>query len=469
MNRVVFYCSCSLLLFIVIHYLIGFDGLYGQDAYEYLRYTDAIKTFLVSGKPPGDYFWGVYYPIFGSFLSFIVPNTAFALQLLSAISLVITSIYIEKTIRLLYPNESVGWFPFLFFTLSPIVLIHSFLVMSDLLACCYTTVAIYFLLLFSKVVKTKTIVLGIAFTSLAILTRYASFVVLFPFGLWALITIIKHKKYSILVYAIFILAIIAIPHLWIRSQNSLQFLSHEWLNSWQITNLFQRNFSTVDGEMHNHFINLIYIFFSFAHPIFLVFGSARVITILLKSDFHLDRYQKLILTAIVIYALFIGGIPFQNKRFLLVSFPLVVVLLFPFIQNLILSVKYKKALFVSIGILQISLGLYFGKPFYDRNCLEKNVATQLKPYQNQTLYSFDIDIALQGRKLAFNYQSLFSKKYSQFEENALVLVNENQIWKQWKGKNPAVNLLNLKKNYRLILIKKYNPDWKLYQIQSRKI
>ena len=341
MNRISFYCIFSFLFFIVIHYLFAIDGLYGQDAYEYLRYTDAIKTFLVHGKPPGDYFWGVYYPIFGSVLSFIVPNTTIALQLISAISLVTTSLYVEKTIRLLYPNESIGWIPFLFFTLSPTILIDSFLVMSDMLACCFTTVAIYFFLSFTKVVKTKFIVLGVMFTALAILTRYAAFVVLLPFGLFALITIIKNKKYHILLYAFFILGIIAIPHLWIRSQNSLQFLSHQWLNDWQITNLFHRNFSTVDGEMHNHFINLIYAFFNFVHPIFFVFGIPLFLAIAIKRKFYLNKYQKLILVTIVIYALFIGGIPFQNKRFLLVSFPLVIILFFPFIKNFLQSLKYK--------------------------------------------------------------------------------------------------------------------------------
>jgi hypothetical protein len=451
----------------IAYFGFSFDGLYGQDAYEYLRYTERLKSFLLTGKPPGDYLWGVYYPIFGSLVSLIIPNAALALQLLSVVSLVIATIYTNKIIRLVYPEKASGSLPFLFFTLSPIVLIHSLLAMSDMMGCCLTIAAVYFLLSFTKKVKTAQLLAGVTLSAFAIFTRYAAVVVLIPFAVTALVALIRNKKYTLMLYSAVLLSLITIPHLWIRSQNSLQFLSHQWLQSWQVTNLFQADFMTVDGLASNHFINLVYVFFSFFHPIFMVFGGLLFLVILWKRNFYISSSQKLILVSILMYAVFLGGIPFQNKRFLLLSFPLVIIFLFPFIQRFIAPLKNKKAILGLIALIQISLAAYFIKPFYDRNSLEKSIATQIKPYQNQTLYAFDIDIALHGRKLQFNYKNLFLEKYDDFEKNALVLVNEKQILRQWRGKNPAINLSGLRKKYDLKLIKKFSKDWRLYKIQTR--
>lgn len=112
-----------ILIWIIVYFGFSFDGLYGQDVYEYLRYTEALKTFLVTGKSPEDYFWGIYYPVFGSILGFIIPNIAMSLQLISVVSLVVTSIYLDKIIRLIYKENALENIPFLLFTLSPIVLV----------------------------------------------------------------------------------------------------------------------------------------------------------------------------------------------------------------------------------------------------------------------------------------------------------------------------------------------------------
>lgn len=456
------------LIWIITYFGFSFDGLYGQDAYEYLRYTEALKLFLETGKSPGDYFWGVYYPIFGSILSFIIPNAGMALQLISVISLVVTSIYIDKIIQLIYAEKTLKNIPFLFFTLSPIILIHSLLVMSDLLTCCFITIAVYCFLQFLETSKNKAFLFGIGFGVLAVFTRYASALILLPFCFSVFIHILKNKKYTLLLFSIIITALIAAPHILIRSQNSLEFLSHQWLQHWDITNLFRSNFTTVDGEMHNKYINLIYIFFSLIHPIFIVFGIVLLFYFIKNKHFSLHRYQRLFLVSILIYALFLGGIPFQNKRFLLLSFPLIIVWIFPLLQKLFVAIKPEKPTYIAIFLIQILLGIYFGKPFYERNLLEKNITQEMKLYQGKTLYAFDIDIALKRRKLDFNYISLWKKKHSDFEENALILINEKQLEKQWKGKNPLLNWKQIKNNYRLEELKHFSGDFNLYRIDGKK-
>lgn len=456
------------LVWIIVYFGFSFDGLYGQDAYEYLRYTEALKTFLTTGKSPGDYFWGVYYPIFGSILSFIVLNIALALQLTSVVSLVVASIYLDKIIRLIYKESTLENIPFLFFTLSSIVLIHSILVMSDMLSCGFITIAVFYILQYLETGKNNTFLLGFSFGILAILTRYASAVILFPFCLLAIVQLIKKRNYLLLVFSILITALIAAPHILIRSQNSLQFLSHQWLQAWNITNLLSSNFITVDGEMHYHFINLIYAFFPVLHPIFMVFGIFLLGYFIKNRNFTFHKYQKLILISILLYALFLGGIPFQNKRFLLLSFPLVIAFLFPLIKKIITGLEHQKLVFILVLLIQIVLGLFFGKSFYDRNVLEKSIIQEMKSYQGNTLYVFDIDIAMKGRKLDLDYKNLSRTKYPDFKKNALVLVNEKQLNKQWKGKNPLVNWENIKNKFQLKKLKKFHGDFNLYRIGEKK-
>lgn len=92
--RMVFYTMPLALL--GFRFLIDFNGLYGQDSHEYLRYTCRLLDFWTSGSNPGDYFWPMNYPFYGSFLALIIHPVVFALQLLSMLSLVFTSVYLYR-------------------------------------------------------------------------------------------------------------------------------------------------------------------------------------------------------------------------------------------------------------------------------------------------------------------------------------------------------------------------------------
>lgn len=467
-RKTLFILIFIVLFFFIIKFVFSFDGLYGQDAYEYLRYTESLVNYIKTLKNPGDYFWGIYYPLLGSFLTFIVGNSALALQLISFLSLLVSSVYLNKIIELIYKEKTNMIVVFVFFSLSPIVLIHSFLVMSDMLTCALVLVSIYYFLSYLEFSKNKSFLFGVTFCFLAILTRYAIAVVLFPFCIAVLIKFIKNKHFKLVLYSIPIIFVISLPHVLVKSQNSLQFLTHSWLQSWDFFNLFKSHFITIDGESYNNFINVIYICFQLVHPAFFVFGIVMLIFILQNRNIKINKYQRIILLSIVFYALFLGGIPFQNKRFLLQSFPLLIIFLYPYLQNIILKFKNQKTAFGLIFLTQITLTIYVGKQYYDRNLLEKTISNEMKPHQNKTLYVFDIDVAMKGRGLQFNYKNLFLEKYTKYEREALVLINEKQIEKQWKGKNPLINWENIQKKCVLVKLKTSDKNWSLYKIIALK-
>jgi hypothetical protein len=143
-NSLMFYAT---LLLIVIGFVLiaGFNGLYGQDAHEYLRYSKALHEFFVSGKNPGDYFWSIIYPLLGAGLSFILPEI-FSMQIISIISLIISCILLEKILILLYQEQRilVRIYVLLFFFFSPYILRASIVAMSDMLSLVFILAAFYF-------------------------------------------------------------------------------------------------------------------------------------------------------------------------------------------------------------------------------------------------------------------------------------------------------------------------------------
>ena len=138
------------------------------------------------------------------------------------------------------------------------------------------------------------------------------------------------------------------------------------------------------------------------------------------------------------------------------------------IKKLFETINHPKTLFISIFIIQISLGIYFGITFYERNLLEQTISKEMKQFEGSTLYVLDIDVALQGRKMAFNYKNLWKEKYTNYEKNALVLVNEKQLIKQWKGKNPMLNWGNIETYYKIHKLKSFQGDFNLFRIDSKK-
>jgi 4-amino-4-deoxy-L-arabinose transferase-like glycosyltransferase len=457
----------GIIFFCFIRVILSFDGLYGQDAYEYLRYTESLQNYFTTGKNPGDYFWGVYYPLIGSFLTFIIGNSALALQLLSFFSLFVSSVYLHKIIELIYKEKNSIIVVFVFFSLSPILLIHSFLIMSDMLTCALVLSCMYYFLSYLESSKKSAFIFGVAFCLLAILTRFAVVVILFPICIAVLWKLLQRKQYKLILYSIPIILVISLPHVAFKSQNSLQFLSHHWLQNWNILNLFKSDFITIEGPRSNHFINLFYIFFTFFHPVFFVFGPFIIILFLKNEIRRLTHYQILILISVILFSLFIGGIPYQNKRYLIPAFAFLFILIFPTFRY-IQKFRFFKILLSVVFVIQMVLIFYFGKQYYDRNLLEKKIVAEMKPYQNKTLYVFDIDVAMQGRGLQFRYKNLFLERYVKFENEALVLINEKQITQQWNGKNPLINWENIQKKCVLVKLKTSDKNWSLYKISALK-
>lgn len=457
-----------ILLFIFIRYIIGFNGLYGQDSHEYYRYSRAIVDFFKTGNSPGNYFFPIYYPVFGA-ISGLVINNLFSLQLISTLSLsgslfilykVMISIYVEKKYLAVYLAIT--------FLFAPYVFRNSFVVMSDMLSVFFITASFYFFMDCFRKPGSKQIILFSTFSALAVLTRYAAAVVLFVPLILVIYDIFKRKNYLHLLIPAFTAIILSVPMLLINQTILTELSKHEFLQEWSVKNFFVSNFVTEQGTQYNRFPNIINSLSSVFLPTYLVFGL--VLIVLSERNLPNNRYWTISIIIVAVYALFLSGIPFQNHRYLLLAYPFVVVVLFAGFERLVKILNLKKVwkypVLSSMLFIQIFFCIYFFRTAVERNKLEREIAIYINKTNCRAVYAFDTDVSFSSYDVDKNVFNLWKEMYSKFEISSLVIFNEEKFKVQWAGKNPMLNWNNLKANYNLIEKQDFGNGWKAYEIHS---
>ena len=444
----------------------GFDGLYGQDSYEYLRYTNAIQEYITTGVHPGNYFWPVLYPTLGSLLGFII-GSAVALQLISYLSFSIACLYTLKTIRLVYTNTSFSFFYVLVFALfCPFLLKMGIIVMSDALTLAFVVLSFYFF--FKSYYKKTSFAPIFIFATCALMTRYASLFITFPIIVFTLYLVLKRKKYKQFIIASLLSLLAGVPFIIFQWGSLFEASSNYFLKIWSVTNYFKSSYTTADGTQSFTFPNLIYTFYVFFHPGFIFIGFVLSLITIKNYKSLIFFHNKILIICSALYIFFLAGIPFQNTRILGLVFPLILILLFPAFTKLI-EIKLIKRFFIPIGIACVAMQLVFFtmtfKLIFNRTIVEKEIATMIQPYQGETLYSFDMDLAIQGRGLDFEFKNMFMERYENFNKNDLVLFDPSRYEAQWKGKMPMLNWEFIEQNYTLKVVETHPKGWKLYQIQ----
>ncbi len=483
--------------------LLDFNGLYGQDAHEYYRYTQAFYQSLLHGEQPQDFFWGIGYPLLGALFSFITKNVLFSLQAISLICYTVIGILIGKCADLIFPNNAGSVTPFLPFSRkialfllyfsAPYCLRMGVLVMSDMLAALGVMLCFYAMTVFYYKNKNSSLYFAVAGASLAILTRYPPAVVVLPMLIGLIYLVFLRKKYLASVLSMLIVAVGVGLHVWIKGENLFAFTHHGSLYGWTLLNSFRRVLHTPDGIQYCTFPNILYAFGQFWHPAYLSVGIVLVFFIR-KKDFT-SFPIKIAVLSILLCAVFLMGIPFQNMRFLLLSFPLVSLLLFPALENFTQMCadfsRFRRCrwrficeichylrnlrepqlpiftLLIFLILGQMAMGFKLIHDLRTRNQWEKQVAADLQVYKGLTLYTFDIDVALGSYPVPLKIVNTWTEKVEDFEIGGLYFCEEKTLESQWVERNPLLNWQKVKAEYVLICVKTYKNGWKLYKIQKK--
>lgn len=454
--------------FLVIRFLVGFDGFYGQDSYEYLRYSDALRDFYLYGTNPGDYFWPVMYPLISSVLSLVI-DTKCVLVLISFGSFLGIIGLIRKVIGELYPDEksnsTINLFILITLCFSPYFFRSSLIGMSDMLACFFMVCSLLGLIMYNKSSLAKWGVLFVGMAVAAFMTRYVCAVMILPMGSYFIYLLLARKKWGTIGISVVVTCLILLPHFLIRGEGSMNFLGHSWLTSWNPMNFFENKFATQDGFHEHPYINLLYLFSPLFHPGYLLIGAGLLVFSRFKIKEGAPCY---LVVGVVLYLIFIGGIQIQNMRFFVVVFPFCVILFYPaFARG---KEKLPSKLFVAgVVVALLSQTAYFTysfSKFNERHLLERAVAEKMLEMDFEgPIYSFSLDIALKNRGVDNEFRSLWSSTYSVFERGGYVLFNVDEFEEQWKDKAPMINWNKLVTEYQLILVIDFGQGWKLYAIE----
>ena len=447
---------------------MGFNGLYGQDSFEYLLYSRSLHDFMLHGSTLRVFHWPVLYPLAGAFLSFLM-NEIYANQVISICSYGLALYFLQKTLWVLYPEKKrqSSLLLLLFYGISPFVVRNSSTVMSDPLTIFFISAFLFFFLRFIKGGMNKDFVLGCISGSSAMNTRYAAIVLLIIPMMVLIIRFCRHFKLIPFMTGVVLAILTFLPGIFLHYAVDHGIISHMLIPGWSIGNMFRHSFITTDGNFNYPLPNIVFVILNLVHPGFIFIGI--VLLVMIRKDTLRNPLLFFIVIAFILYTLFLAGLQTQNPRFSLLSFPFLILLYAGPFSRILEWIKKRltKNSMVMVGfiiiVIQISLTYRAFVPFYRDSQNSREVAQHMKIYPGKTIYTMNIDMALEAYGIKNKIVNIWEKRIEKVDEGSLILFNYAEFNLKWKGKNPMLNWEILNKDYHLHQIEILPGNWELYE------
>jgi len=460
---------------VLLCYLLNFNGLYGQDAHEYLRQSVAIFDRWRGQPIPavgiGDTEFAGGFPLAAALLHSIIGDSVLALQMVSWLAAVFGLWTFERILALLAPGaraESRWAFAGSGLVFAPMFFRAGLTSMSDGLGLVFALATFFFGLRAFENSRIKDLIWAAVFGALALSTRYALAALLLPLAIALTYSLWTQKKWMALALAVAVSSLALLPHFWLKTGGAENPLAHSMLRHWSVGNFFQRTFNNENGLSHYPLPNFLFLCFPLAHPAFCL-GLPGLFFLFKKTDLVLPA-KKILLISIVTYLILLGGIPHQNLRHLLPAYVLLLLLLFPawdrfYCYGFLFFRRLTTWLLVGALSLQILCCAKYLAPSLARNKLEATVAGQLKMVlpPNAIVYAFDLDVAMRRYLPEVQFRNLWERRYPDFPSGSFVLFNE-ALRSQWQGQNPILNWDFLETNYTLEQKATLPEGWNLWEI-----
>lgn len=464
---------------ILLSKLLVFNGLYGQDAHEYLRQSRAIFDHF-NGLPlqyggRGDAEFAVGYPFAGALLRFFGLDAVAALQAVSCLAAGAALWQFDRCLRLLTPGaraESRWVFAGLALALAPVFVRAGLTAMSDALGLALALAALANGLRVLETGKIGTAAWAALFTGLAVATRFSLAALLTPLVFVVVFYLLENRKWAIGVLTVLVGIVGLLPHFWLKTGVAQNAFGHSLLQDWSLLHLFHFTFSNANGTVGYSFPNVLYIFFPLAHPGFCLLLPG-LFFLAKKTDIHLN-VKWVLLTCLAIYLLLLGGVPHQNLRYLLPAYAVLLLLFFPawdrmFAYGFYFFKRLTLAIIAAVLAVQVFFTAIILRPTLMRNRLETTIAAELRQSvpPDAVLFAFDLDVALRTYLPDFQLKNLWERRYDDFPPGSFILFNEPALREQWEGQNPMLNWDFAKKNYELREVRSLPGGWGLYEVNSR--
>lgn len=456
--------------------VLDFNGLYGQDAHEYFRQSGAFYA-RAQGLPYESVAIGEAeiangYPLAGVVLQTFGLDTGTALLILSWLGAAASLWLFGLNLRLLsYGSHARSrWvYGFLGLGLAPFMIRAGLTVMSDAFGLALTLAALFFAMRSIEQQRSQDIPLFGLFAGLAFITRYGVATLLALPALALALELWRERRWGWLLGGAGAGLFALLPWWWVKSGASAHMLDHSLIQGWSVLNLFKRTFTAASGTASFSWPNAVYILFPFFHPGFCVTLPALW---LLAKRTDVRLYSKRILAlSLIVYLLFIGGLPYQNQRYLLPAYAVLLLLFFPawdrfFAYGLYFFKRLTHALLGLTFLCQVLFGAYLLRPTLQRNQMERQVAHILEGrlLPGDVVYAIDLDISLKTYLPGLEFRNLWVQEYDTFPAGAYFIFNETKLSRQWAGMPPMRNWEQARAHHELREITTLPGAWILYRV-----
>lgn len=436
----------------------GFDGLYGQDAYEYARYAAALKDWWGAGGDPGWHYWTPGYATLGAVLLWLgVPSAALALQLVSAFGLAA----LGACVALCGRGPGAPWFALLCVLLPPALMRAGVLAMSDIAALACAAGALLCWLQFRDA-RAPALALGFALAAGgAILIRPVCGLLLLLPALDGARLLLVHRQWAALAGALGV----GLGALWLLSL-SPGWRPHEMaqtqhLAQWSLANWTARAVTTPDGTLAHPVPNLAFALTLLGRPghwpLLILLPFAR------PADL-VEAVPVILLGTALLFLLFVAGAPTQSARHLMPAHLPVALLLWPAWRRALHWLRsWARPAVMGLAVILLALLPRALAPLLDQSRFEREVARALQGKEAPVLYTFSLTPALKGRGVALPLHDLWTP-LGAIQPGALVLFNPEALSGQWEGTPVLQNWDRLGSEHRLILLQQLDRGWRLWRV-----
>lgn len=463
----ILYLAIALALFGLCKFLFDYNGLYGQDSYEYARYSNDILNYWSGGTMPSNFSWPKLFPLLGALVSFMLNYPVeIGLQIVSILSLVVASYVIGFLLSEragvisghLWAMSSVLLAPFLFrLGLSS---------MSDPLSVFFIALGILGIAKYKEQHNLSWFLAAIVGITGAFVSRWAAFPIAFCLSI-ILAMEWRYFKVQYLLIAAGIALVFFMPEIIFQDPKGQGVINAGFFSGWTPLNLFKSSFITNDGITQYTTINIVKAFEPFYHP-----GLAFpfLLCILSVRIIFKDAMRVKLFLLVLAYLVFIGCFPLQNSRFFVVIIPILSYLFYPafLTTTKVISKKlsFLKPAHVLILLLsiQVSMSSYALTTYLQFNQDEKELSQAFKDMRSERVYCYGTSMLLKHYNKNNEFISLYKIAKNPYQVGDYYL--HNTYWEDEEKLSKMFFLKFFKEHsddFRMEA--KYKKGWALYRYQ----
>lgn len=420
-----------------------YQGLNGQDAHDYHLIAKGYAAWMGGhGARPVMVEHPHGYPIAGAALGELLGNTLLALRLVSAFSLLLLVALMTHLTRRGRPDRRMTTaFVLTMVGTVPFLLRYSMTVMSDVPAIALVFGAFVFSARWLVEERGRLLVLAALFALLAVAVRFAVAPLLGTLMVGVLLLRIRNGKARGLLFGLAVLAVALGVVAWMNWPRLHNTPLRHLVGDWSPLALLLRTHRSDDGLLRYTLPNIIYLLKVVVHPGFVPVGL--LLLFLFRREDLRPPHAKLALGLLVVYLLFIGGMPYQNDRVLLMAQPFVVVLFTPaFVRAWERLAGARPGAVLVAGTLALSQLLLFTRamhPFMQQARKERQLADRVNALHPPAVYTHGMGASLRDLCPGTPVTELWNGVEDRFTTGALLVVRPVVLEQQWSRTAPWIN------------------------------